>query len=70
MRRGWRSGTPVAILHRLDKIEENAGLDERLAVLAAQGRLKLPTGKGPCTSFTPVQLDGEPLSETVIRERR
>lgn len=63
-------GNPVAIMHRLDKIEKNAGLDERLAALAAQGHLRLPTAKGPCASFTPVHLDGEPLSETVIRERR
>ena len=63
-------GTPVAILHRLDKMEETSGLEERLAVLAAQGHLKLPTVSGPCTSFTPVHLDGEPLSETVMRERR
>lgn len=63
-------GNPVAIMHRLDKIEENAGLDERLAALAAQGHLRLPTAKGPLGSFTPVYMDGEPLSETLIRERR
>lgn len=63
-------GNPVAIMHRLDKIEKNAGLDERLAALAAQGCLRLPTGKSPSTSFTPVNLKGESLSETVIRERR
>ncbi len=63
-------GNPVAILHRLDKIEKNAGLDERLATLAVQGHLRLPAAKGPCTSFTSVKLDGEALSETLIRERR
>jgi prevent-host-death family protein len=63
-------GNPVAILHRLDKIEKNAGLDERLATLAVQGHLRLPTGNKTCTSFTPVKLDGEALSETLIRERR
>jgi antitoxin (DNA-binding transcriptional repressor) of toxin-antitoxin stability system len=63
-------GNPVAIMHRLDKIEKDAGLDERLALLAAQGHLRLPSAKGPVASFTPVHLDGEPLSETVIRERR
>ncbi|MBI5483384.1 MAG: type II toxin-antitoxin system Phd/YefM family antitoxin [Deltaproteobacteria bacterium] len=63
-------GNPVAIMHRLDKIEKNAGLDERLAALAAQGHLRLPTSKGTCSPFTPVHLDGESLSETVIRERR
>ena len=63
-------GNPVAIMHRLDKIEENAGLDERLAALAAQGHLRLPTGKSPVTSFTPISLDSEALSETLIRARR
>jgi hypothetical protein len=63
-------GNPVAIMHRLDKIEENAGLDARLAALAAQGHLRLPTGKSPSTSFTPISLIGEALSETLIRERR
>ena len=64
-------GNPVAIMHRLDKIEKDAGLDERLAVLAAQGHLHLPSAKGPGTaSFTPVPLDGEPLSESLIRDRR
>ena len=63
-------GNPVAIMHRLDKIEKNAGLDERLAVLAAQGHLHLPSVSGPGAAFTPVHLDGEPLSESLIRERR
>ena len=63
-------GNPVAIMHRLDKIEKDAGLDERLAVLAAQGHLHLPLAKGSGTAFTPVRLDGETLSESLIRERR
>jgi antitoxin (DNA-binding transcriptional repressor) of toxin-antitoxin stability system len=63
-------GNPIAIMHRLDKIEKNAGLDERLAALATQGHLKLPTVKSTGASFTPFSLDGEPLSETLIRERR
>jgi hypothetical protein len=63
-------GNPVAIMHRLDKIEENAGLDERLAALAAQGHLRLPTCKNSSISFTPIILDGEALFETLIRERR
>ena len=64
-------GNPVAIMHRLDKIEKDAGLDERLAVLAAQGHLHLPLAKkGSATAFTPVRLGGESLSESLIRERR
>jgi antitoxin (DNA-binding transcriptional repressor) of toxin-antitoxin stability system len=63
-------GNPIAIMHRLDKIEKNAGLDERLAALATQGHLKLPAVKGGGASFAPVSLDGEPMSETLKRERR
>jgi antitoxin (DNA-binding transcriptional repressor) of toxin-antitoxin stability system len=64
-------GNPVAIMHRLDKIEKDAGLDERLAVLAAQGHLHLPSAKGSgAAAFTPVVLEGEPLSESLIRDRR
>jgi len=63
-------GNPVAILHSLDKIEKNAGLEERLAALAAQGHLRLPDTKETFSPFTPVHLEGEPLSETLIRERR
>jgi len=63
-------GKPIAILHRLDKLEDEAGLDERLAILAAQGLLTLPNVKVPAAPFTPVRVDGEPVSETLIRDRR
>ncbi len=65
-------GTPVAILHNLDHIEEKAGPEERLAHLAKQGFLTLPRqqrGQG----FPPVeraQVRGEPMSETIVRERK
>jgi antitoxin (DNA-binding transcriptional repressor) of toxin-antitoxin stability system len=65
-------GVPVAILHNLDGVEEKAGLEERLAYLAKQGFLTLPKkGRGP--AFPPVEravVKGEPVSETIIRERR
>lgn len=65
-------GKPVAILHSLDRIEEDAGLEERLAALAAQGHVRLPTRKGPLRNIKPLKLrEGEePVSETLIRERR
>jgi antitoxin (DNA-binding transcriptional repressor) of toxin-antitoxin stability system len=63
-------GNPVAIMHRLDKIEKDAGLDERLAVLAAQGHLHLPSAQESGAAFTPVVLQGDPLSESLIRDRR
>jgi prevent-host-death family protein len=65
-------GKPVAILHSLEKIEKDAGLDERLAALAAQGHVRLPTRKGPFRKIKPLKLrEGEELvSETLIKDRR
>ncbi len=63
-------GKPIAILHSLDKLEEDAGLDERLAALAAQGHLTLPKVKGPLLPFQPLRFEGEPVSETLVRDRR
>jgi prevent-host-death family protein len=65
-------GKPVAILHSLDKTEENAGLDERLAALAVKGHVRLPTRKGPFPKIEPLKLRAgeEPVSETLIRDRR
>jgi prevent-host-death family protein len=64
-------GKPVAILHGLDKIEEEAGVEERLAALAAQGHVRLPTRKGPFLKIIPAQiLEGGPVSETLIKDRR
>ncbi len=65
-------GAPVAILHNLDQIEEKAGLEERLAYLAKQGFLTLPVqDRGPAFSRPKrAAVKGEPVSETITRERR
>jgi prevent-host-death family protein len=65
-------GRPVAILHSLDKIEEDAGMEERLAALASQGHVRLPNRKGPLKKIKPLTLrEGEELvSESLVRERR
>jgi len=64
-------GKPVAILHSLGKIEAEAGPEERLAALAAQGHVRLPTRKGPLPKIKRARiLEGELVSETLIRERR
>ncbi|MGA2400705.1 MAG: type II toxin-antitoxin system prevent-host-death family antitoxin [Syntrophobacteraceae bacterium] len=65
-------GVPVAVLHNLDQIEEDAGFEERLAYLAARGFVTLP-GKAGEPAFAPVEraeVKGGPVSETIIRERR
>lgn len=64
-------GTPIAILHSLDKIEKEAGLEERLASLAKQGKVKLPAGKAKFSLLIErPKIKGKPLSETIIEERR
>ena len=63
-------GKPVAIMHGLDKIEDDTGLDERLAALAMQGYLTLPTAKEQRNVPERIQVEGELVSDTVIRERR
>jgi prevent-host-death family protein len=65
-------GTPVAVLHNLDQVEEEAGAEERLAYLVGQGFLSLPKMREE-PAFAPVdraEAKGEPVSETIIRERR
>lgn len=65
-------GMPVAVLHNLDQIEEEAGSEERLAHLAGQGFLTFPkTGEEP--AFGPIEraeVKGGAVSEAIIRARR
>lgn len=64
-------GKPVAILHRLEDIEENAGVEERVAALSAQGLLTLPKRKSPFKVIARSRvLEGEPVSESLIKDRR
>ena len=64
-------GKPVAILHSLDAIEEHAGVEERLAALASQGTLTLPVAGGPFREIKRATVvEGKPVSESLIRERR
>jgi prevent-host-death family protein len=64
-------GAPIAVLHNLDRLEEKASAEERLAYLAKQGYLTLPGGKE--RAFAPVEraeVKGRPVSETIIGDRR
>lgn len=64
-------GKPVAILHSLETVEENAGVEERLAALAAHGLISLPKRKGRFGDLTRLKIrDGEPVSESLVRDRR
>ncbi len=65
-------GAPVAVMHNLDKVEEEAGSEEHLAYFAGQGFLTLPEMREE-PAFAPIEraeAKGEPVSETIVRERR
>lgn len=65
-------GAPVAVLHNLNQIEEEAGSEERLAFLAAQGMITLPKTRTE-PSFVSVEraeAKGGPVSESILVERR
>ncbi len=63
-------GTPVAILHNLDQPEKDAGPDEKLAVLARDGKIRLPVRRGVFPKIARPEIKGKPMSQTVIEERR
>jgi prevent-host-death family protein len=62
-------GVPIAVLHNLDS-EEHLSMEEKLASLAKQGKIRLPLRKERPTPFKPVRMKGKPLSETILEERR
>jgi len=62
-------GTPVAILHNLDRNEETASVEERMASLSRDGLISLPQK----TVFPPVErvmIKGALISRTIVDERR
>jgi prevent-host-death family protein len=63
-------GAPIAIIHGLDQIEDEAGVEERLASLARRGRIRLPLVPGKLTTFKSIETTGKPASEIIVEERR
>jgi prevent-host-death family protein len=63
-------GSPVAIIRSVDEIEENEDVEERLALLAKRGMLRLPVKRGGFKKFKAIQVRGKPASEIIIEERR
>jgi antitoxin (DNA-binding transcriptional repressor) of toxin-antitoxin stability system len=59
----------VAVLKKPDR-NSALTLEEKLAALVAEGKL-LPAAKpGPFKPFKPVRVKGQPISKTIIEERR
>jgi antitoxin (DNA-binding transcriptional repressor) of toxin-antitoxin stability system len=59
----------VAVLRKPDR-NSAPTLEEKLAALVAEGKL-LPAAKpGPFKRFKPVRVNGQPVSKTIIEDRR
>ena len=63
-------GTPVAIIQSIDRIKNNAGIEERLASLAKRGMVRLPLKKGKLPPLKSAKATGKPASEIIIEDRR
>jgi len=60
---------PVALLKRPD-VDSAQTTEERLAALAAAGKVILPREAGPFKRFKAIKMRGKPLSRMIIEERR
>lgn len=62
-------GRPIAVIRPIEPGKGAADLDARLAHLAAQGFLTLPA-RAPLARVRPVRAAGEPVSRTILQDRR
>ena len=62
-------GKPIALIQPMQSVERVASLDARLARLAAQGLVTLPT-RGSLPRVHLAKVTGEPISQTILEERR
>jgi antitoxin (DNA-binding transcriptional repressor) of toxin-antitoxin stability system len=60
---------PVALLKKPDA-DSAQTTEERLAAMAAAGKVTLPRDPGPFKPFKPIKMRGKPLSRMIIEERR
>jgi prevent-host-death family protein len=63
-------GTPVAVIHSLDHVEDNSVAEERIAMLGKKGLIRLKTKQGKFIPFKSVEVTGKPASEIILEERR
>ena len=63
-------GTPLAMIRAPEYLDEDAGLEERLASLAKRGMLRLPRRGEVLTPFAAIRTKGKPASRLIIEERR
>ena len=62
-------GTPIALIQPIKSADKAASLEAKLARLAAQGAVTLPTQK-PLKRVRLVNAGGQPASKAVVEDRR
>jgi prevent-host-death family protein len=62
-------GTPIALIQPIRNADKAVSLEARLARLAAQGVVALPTQK-PLRRVRLVKVSGKPISKTIVEDRR
>jgi prevent-host-death family protein len=62
-------GTPIAVIQPIRNTDKVASLEARLASLAAQGIVALPTRK-PLSRVRLVKVSGKPISKSIVEDRR
>jgi prevent-host-death family protein len=62
-------GKPIALIQSIQSAEHPVSLEARLAKLAAQGFVTLPTRK-PLQRVRLAKVSGPPISKTILEDRR
>lgn len=62
-------GKPIALIQSIKSAEHVVSLEARLAKLAAQGVITLPTEK-PLKTVRLVTVTGTPMSKAILEDRR
>ena len=62
-------GSPIALIHPIKSADKAVSLEARLARLAAQGAVTLPTQK-PLKRVRLVNVSGKPISKVLLENRR
>jgi prevent-host-death family protein len=62
-------GKPIALIQPIRSVEHPVSLEARLAKLAAQGFVTLPTQK-PLKRVRLAKVSGPPVSKTILEDRR
>ena len=61
-------GKPIALIQPMQSVERVASLDARLARLATQGLVTLPT-REPLQRVRLAKVTGVPISQTILEDR-